>query len=101
YTMSGGVWGAYNAVFGPRGADNRPVPLWDAKTGKINREAAEQMKKYDLRLVLEQNWQTLAPKLKGKLYISVGEADEFFLNNAVKAKGTTGNINRPVKLWEK
>ncbi|MCA1623795.1 MAG: esterase [Acidobacteria bacterium] len=83
YTMSGGVWGAYNAVFGPRGADNRPVPLWDAKTGKINREAAEQMKKYDLRLVLEQNWQTLAPKLKGKLYISVGEADEFFLNNAV------------------
>lgn len=83
YIMSGNPWGAWNAVYSPRGTDNRPLPLWNAQTGKINREVAEQWKKYDLRLVLEQNWQTLAPKLKGKLHISVGEADEFFLNNAV------------------
>ncbi len=83
YTMSGGQWGAWNAVYSLRGADNRPVPLWDAKTGKINREVAEQWKKYDLRLVVEQNWQMLAPKLKGKLHIWVGEADDYFLNNGV------------------
>ena len=40
-------------------------------------------KKYDLRLRLEQDWATLGPKLRGKLHIWVGEADDYFLNNAV------------------
>ncbi len=83
YTMSGGQWGAWNAVYGPRGADGRPVPLWDPKTGRINREVAEHWKAYDLRLVLERNWPTLGPKLRGKLRIWIGEADDYFLNNAV------------------
>lgn len=83
WTMSGQQWGAWNAVYGPRGADGRPVPLWDAKTGKINREVVEHWKKYDLRMVMESNWKTLGPKLRGKIHIWVGEADEYFLNNAV------------------
>ena len=83
YTMSGGQWGAWNATYSPRGADGKPLPLWDAKTGQINHEAAEQWKKYDLRLIVEQNWQTLAPKLNGKLHIWVGEEDDYFLNNGV------------------
>jgi hypothetical protein len=83
YTLSGGQWGDWNAVFGPRGADGRPVPLWDPQTGKINHTVAEQWKKYDLRLVLETNWKTLGPKLRGKLHIAAGEADDYFLNNAV------------------
>jgi hypothetical protein len=83
WAMSGGQWGAWNAVYGPRGADGKPVPLWDPKTGAINREVVEQWKKYDLHLYLEQNWKTLGPKLKGKIHIWVGEADNYFLNNAV------------------
>jgi len=83
YTMSGGQWGAWNAVYGPRGADGRPVPLWDPKTGRINRQVVEHWKAYDLRLVLERNWSTLGPKLRGKLRIWMGEADDYFLNNAV------------------
>ena len=83
YTMSGEQWGAWNATYGPRAADGRPAPLWDPNTGKINRELVEHWKKYDLRLVLEQNWKTLGPKLRGKLTIWVGEADDYFLNNAV------------------
>jgi len=83
YTTSGQQWGAWNATYGPRAADGRPAPLWDPKTGKINRELVEHWKKYDLRLVLEQNWKTLGPKLRGKLTIWVGEADDYFLNNAV------------------
>ena len=83
YTLSGEQWGDWNAVFGPRGADGRPVPLWDPQTGKIDHAVAEQWKKYDLRLVLEHNWKTLGPKLRGKLHIAAGEADEYFLNNAV------------------
>jgi hypothetical protein len=83
YTLSGEQWGDWNAVFGPRGADGRPVPLWDPQTGKINHAVAEQWKKYDLRLVLEAGWKTLGPKLRGKLHIAAGEADGYFLNNAV------------------
>jgi hypothetical protein len=83
YTLSGGQWGDWNAVFGPRGADGRPVPLWDPQSGNINHDVAEQWKKYDLRLVLENNWETLGPKLRGKLHIAAAEADTYFLNNAV------------------
>lgn len=83
YTLSGGQWGAWNCVYGPRGADGRPVPLWDPQSGKIDHAVAEHWKKYDLRLVLEADWKTLAPKLNGKLHIAAGEADGYFLNNAV------------------
>ena len=83
WTMSGQQWGAWNATYGPRGSDGRPVPLWDPQTGVINHEVAEQWKKYDLRLYLEKNWPTLGPKLQGKLHISVGDADNYYLNNAV------------------
>jgi hypothetical protein len=83
YTMSGGVWGAWNAVYSPRGEDGRPVPLWDPATGRIDRAVAEQWRKYDLRLVLESAWPTLGPKLRGKIHIWVGETDDYFLNNAV------------------
>lgn len=83
WAMSGEQWGAWNAVYGPRGADGRPVPLWDPATGAINRSVVDHWKKYDLRMLLEQNWNTLGPKLRGKLTIWVGEADEYFLNNAV------------------
>jgi S-formylglutathione hydrolase FrmB len=83
YTMSGGQWGAWNAVYSPRGADGRPAPVWDPKTGKIDHTVAREWEKYDLRLVLERNWPTLGPKLRGKIRIWVGEADNYFLNNGV------------------
>jgi hypothetical protein len=83
WELSGKDWCCWNAVFGPRGADGLPRPLWDGTTGKIDREVLEHWKRYDLRLYLKQNWRTLAPKLHGKLHIYVGEADDYFLNNAV------------------
>jgi Putative esterase len=83
WELSGMDWCAWNAVFGPRGADGLPRPLWDGKTGKLDRSVLEHWQKYDLRRVLQQNWPALAPKLRGKLHIAVGEADDYFLNNAV------------------
>ena len=84
WAMSGGQWGAWNATYGPRGEDGKPVPLWDPKTGELNRSVVEHWKKYDLRLHLEQNWATLAPRLKGKLRAWMGDADNYFLNNAMR-----------------
>ena len=83
WELSGKDWCAWNAVFGSRGRDGLPRPLWDGATGKIDREVVEHWKQYDLRLVLQSNWPTLAPKLRGKVHIWVGESDEYFLNNAV------------------
>src|SRR3989442_3967645 len=83
WTLSGQQWGAWNATYGPRGADGRPVPLWNPRTGVINESAIDHWKRYDLRLVLEQNWNILGSRLRGKLHISVGEADSYYLNNAV------------------
>src|SRR5262249_8932759 len=83
WTFSGRDWCAWNATFGPRGEDGTPRPLWEPKTGKIDRGVVDHWKKYDLRLVPDQNWKTIGPKLHGKIDIWVGDADDYFLNNAV------------------
>ena len=83
WSLSGGQWGAWNATYGPKGKDGRPVPIWDAKTGEIDRDVVDHWKQYDLRMVLEKDWKTLGPKLQGKIHVWVGEADDYFLNNAV------------------
>jgi hypothetical protein len=82
--LSGKDWGAWNATYGPRGDDGLPKPLWHPKTGAIDRSVVEHWKKYDLRLVLQSNWPTLAPKLRGKLHIYAGDCDDYFLNNSVR-----------------
>ena len=84
WTRSGGQWGAWNAVYGPRGADGLPVPLWDPASGGIDTAVAAHWEQYDLRLVLERNWGTLAPKLRGRLNIWVGDMDDYFLEGAVR-----------------
>ncbi len=83
YTFSGEQWGAWNAVFSPQGPDGQPARIWDAQTGKIDPMVAEHWKKYDLRLILERDWKTLGPKLHHKIHIASGEADQYYLNNAV------------------
>ncbi len=83
WELGGRDWASWNASFGPKGADGKPVPLWDGTTGKINPEVAKHYKKYDIRHHVESNWATLAPKLDGKIRIWSGDADEYFLNNAV------------------
>jgi S-formylglutathione hydrolase FrmB len=78
----GGQLFSFEAVFGPRGADGRPVPLWDRKTGAIDAQVAEAWKRYDIRMVLEKNWPTLGPKLAGKLHVFMGDQDNFYLEGA-------------------
>jgi hypothetical protein len=75
---------SFNAVFSPRGADGRPRPLMDKLTGAIDPEVAEHWRRYDIRHILEENWVTLGPKLKGKLHIIVGAWDSFYLETAVE-----------------
>src|SRR5262249_3698496 len=78
----GGQLASFEAVFSPRGPDNKPKLLWDRATGKINPEVAKSWEKYDIRLVLERNWQTLGPKLAGEIHGYMGGDDTFYLEGA-------------------
>lgn len=80
----GGQLHSFEAVFSPRRSDSKPMPLYDRATGAVDPKVAEAWKKYDIRLVLEQNWQTLGPKLAGKINVITGEDDTFNLEDAVK-----------------
>jgi hypothetical protein len=97
WELSGRDWCCWNATYGPRGKDRMPIPLWDGKTGAIDKSVLEHWKKYDLKLVLEQNWQILGPKLSGgKVNVWVGEADDYFLNEAVhRLQETTAKLTNP------
>lgn len=80
----GGQLHSFEAVFSPRGADGKPRPLWDRETGKIDPTVAKSWEKYDIALMLRRNWDTLGPKLQGKLHIHVTESETFYLEGAVK-----------------
>jgi S-formylglutathione hydrolase FrmB len=80
----GGQLHSFEAVFSPLGRDGRPRPLWDRETGAIDPETAKAWEAYDIRLVLERNWATLGPRLKGKLHVVCGDLDTFYLEAAVK-----------------
>ncbi len=79
----GGQLASFEAVFSPRGPDGRPRKLWNRTTGTIDAETAKTWERYDIRIVLERNWKTLAPKLAGKLHVWTGGEDTFYLEGAV------------------
>ena len=81
---SGGQWDIWQAVFSPAGEDGYPKPIWDKYSGEIDHEVALYWREnYDLRYIMERDWPTLGPKLKGKLHIYCGDMDNYYLNNAV------------------
>ncbi len=80
----GGQLFSFEAVFSPRGKDGKPMPLWDRNTGVIDLKVAEAWQRYDIRMILEQNWQTLGPKLAGKLHVYMGGEDTFYLEGATR-----------------
>lgn len=83
-SRSGGQWDIWQAVYSPVGKDGYPKPIWDKATGVIDHSVAEYWREhYDLGHILKRDWKTLGPKLEGKLHIYVGEADNYYLNNAV------------------
>ena len=80
----GGQFHSFEAVFSPLDADGRPRPLYDRATGAIDLETARAWQAYDIRLVMQRNWEALRPGLKGKVRVVVGDLDTFYLEGAVK-----------------
>ena len=83
-TRSGDQWDVWESVYSPVGSDGYPKPIWDKLTGNIDKSVAAHWKEnYDLSYILERDWAKLAPKLRGKIRIYVGDMDNYYLNNAV------------------
>jgi hypothetical protein len=83
-TRSGQQWDIWQAVYSPVGADGYPKPIWDKRTGKIDKTVAEYWReRYDLGYILKRDWAKLGPKLQGKIHLYCGDMDNYYLNNAV------------------
>ncbi|MFZ9045342.1 MAG: alpha/beta hydrolase-fold protein, partial [Cyclobacteriaceae bacterium] len=83
-SRSGGQFDIWEATYSPQGEDGYPKRLWDKYTGEIDPEVAAYWKEnYDLRYIMERDWETLGPKLEGKVNIYCGDMDNYYLNNAV------------------
>lgn len=83
-SRSGQQWDIWEATYSPQGEDGYPVRLWDKMTGDIDHKVAEYWKEnYDLRHILERDWDKLGESLKGKIHIYCGDMDNYYLNNAV------------------
>ncbi len=83
-SRSGQQWDIWEATYSPQDADGYPKRLWDKFTGEIDHEVAAYWKEnYDLRYIMERDWDKLGDQLKGKIHIYCGDMDNYYLNNAV------------------
>ena len=74
---------SFDAVFGPRGRNGLPRPLFSSTTNVLDRKVFRHWKRYDLTHYVSENWSRLKPDLNGKLRIATGNEDSYFLNFAV------------------
>jgi S-formylglutathione hydrolase FrmB len=85
YLNSGGQFSAHAALYSPKGENGLPRPMFDPETGVIDREVAEHWKKYDFKHYARENWSELGPEIQGKVYVWMGDMDQFYLNPATRA----------------
>ena len=82
---SGGQWAIWEALFSPVGADGYAAPIWDRVTGEIDHQVADFWRdNWDLTNHLVENWAGVGPDLAGKIHVTVGDMDSYYLNNAVE-----------------
>ena len=83
-SRSGQQWDIWEAVYSPQGADGYPQRIFDKRTGVIDpKVAAYWRENYDLRHIMQRDWKTLGPKIRDKIFLYVGDMDNYYLNNAV------------------
>jgi hypothetical protein len=81
---SGQQFDAFDASYGPAGADGYPRRLWDRLTGTIDKEVAAYWRdNFDLTLHLRRNWSRIGPQLAGKVHVYTGDMDNHYLQLAV------------------
>jgi hypothetical protein len=77
-------WDSWQAVFGHRGQDGNPKPLFDPVSGAIDRTEAESYRRYDIGHLLNSDPKRYAPIFRERVRLVCGEEDNYFLEQAVK-----------------
>ena len=79
----GGQLASFEWVFSPRGPDGLPVPMFDRTTGAVDPAVVTYWKEhYDVAERLRRHWPELKRDLDGKIHLTVGSADTFFLDGS-------------------
>ncbi|SES95383.1 alpha/beta hydrolase-fold protein [Hymenobacter actinosclerus] len=71
---------SFDAVFSPKGRSGLPRPLFNSTTNVLDRRIFAHWQQYDLTRYVRRNWPRLRPDLNGKLRISAGNEDSYYLN---------------------
>ena len=84
-SRSGEQWDIWEAVYSPAGPDGYPKRIWDKRSGVIDPAVAAYWREnYDLSYILRRDWNKgLGRKLQGKIFLYVGDMDNYYLNDAV------------------
>lgn len=80
---SGQQWDSWQAVWGHPDEHGFPKPLYDPITGKIDHDEAEAYRKYDIADRLRKDPKHFVPIFRQNIRIVVGDADTYYLNEAV------------------
>jgi hypothetical protein len=79
----GGQMASFEWVFSPRGAGGLPVPMFDRTTGAVDSAVIAYWKEhYDVAERLHRHWPEFRRDLDGKIHLTVGSADTFYLDGA-------------------
>jgi S-formylglutathione hydrolase FrmB len=79
----GGQMASFKWAFSPRGADGRPVTMFDRATGAVDPAVIAYWKDhYDVAERLRRHWPELRRDLDGRIHLTVGTADNFHLDGA-------------------
>ena len=81
----GGQMSSFDWVFSPKSDSGAPEPMFDRKTGVVDAKVvAYWHDHYDLAHIVEANWATRGPDLKGRIHLLVGTADTFYLDGSAR-----------------
>jgi len=81
----GGQVASFEWVFSPRGADGRPLQMFNRDTGDVNPAVIAYWRDhYDLAHIVQTTWPQRGPALRGKIHVFVGTADTFYLDSAAR-----------------
>lgn len=81
----GGQLASFEWAFSPRAADGRPMPMFDRTTGAVDAAVIAYWKEhYDIAERLRRRWPESRQDLDGKIHLTVGSADSFYLDRAAR-----------------
>lgn len=81
----GGQLRSFEWSFSPRGADGAPVPMFDRQSGAVDPKVVTYWRnRYDLAHLIEEGGPQMQRQLDGKLHVTVGANDSYFLDASVR-----------------